>query len=110
MIQKITQQTSIVFNYSKLKLTKAMKSLLNRALNFSLLPIKLDITELLVDFNRFARAAIWTEYWFRRETDETYLPPIFKSKKSKLPKNHSSPSGLKTMLNSIRSEIMDPRN
>ena len=39
-----------------------MKKLLNRALNFAVLPIKLDITEVIVDFNRFARAAIWQEY------------------------------------------------
>ena len=87
-----------------------MQSLLNRALNFSLLPLKLGLTKVLVDFNRFARAAIWAEYWFKRETEETYSPPIFKSKKNNLPKNHLTPSGLKTMPNSIRSEIMDPKN
>ena len=70
-----------------------MESLLNRALKFSLLPLKLDITEILVDFNRFARAAIWVEYWFTRETEESYSPPIFKTKKNNLPKNHSSPTG-----------------
>ena len=87
-----------------------MQKLLNRALNFALLPIKLDITQLLVDFNRFARAMIWQEYWFKREKGEKYSKPIFKSHKSNLPKNYSTPSGLKTMLTSIRSEIMDPQN
>ena len=58
----------------------------------------------------FARAAIWQEYWFRRENKEEYLAPIFKTKKNNLPKNHSTPSGLKTMLSSVSSEIMDPRN
>ena len=72
-----------------------MESLLNRALNFSLLSLKLDITEFLVDFNRFARAAIWVEYWFTRETEYSYSPQIFKTKKNNLPKNHSSPTGLK---------------
>ena len=87
-----------------------MLALLNRALNFSVLPLKLDITQVLVDFNRFSRAVIWQEYWFGKEVDEVYKRPIFKKKKMNLPKNHSTPMGLKTFLNSIRSEIMDPRN
>ena len=73
-----------------------MNNLLNRALNFSLLPIKLDITQLLVDFNRFSRAVIWAEYWFEREKDKNYTAPLFKTKKLNLPKNYSSPIGLKT--------------
>ena len=67
------QKTNIVFNYSSLKLTDAMQALLNRALNFALLPLKLDITQILVDFNRFARAAIWQEFWFNREKVNHYL-------------------------------------
>ena len=59
----------LVFNYSDLVLSEPMKSLLGRALNFSVLPLKLDITEVLVDFNRFARAVIWQEYWYGREKD-----------------------------------------
>ena len=78
-----------------------MRALLNCALNFSVLPVKLDITQVLVDFNRFARAAIWHEYWFGRDRDEEYSKPIFKSHKNNLPKNHTTPIGLKTMLNSI---------
>ena len=93
-----------------MKLSDDMLQVLNRALNFALLPFKLDITQLLVDFNRFSRAVIWQEFWFGRDKEEEYVKPIFKSKKNNLPKNYSSPSGLKTMLSSIRSEIMDPRN
>ena len=87
-----------------------MNSLLNRALNFSVLPLKLDITQLLVDFNRFARASIWQEYWYEREQDEPFKKPIFKARKNNLPKKHNTPNGLKIFLNSIRSEIMDPKN
>ena len=87
-----------------------MKALLNRSLNFSILPVKLDITQILVDFNRFARAAKWHEYWLGRDKDEPYSKPIFKSHKNNLPKNNTTPIALKTMLNSIKSEIMDPRN
>ena len=46
-----TQNTNIVFNYSDIKLTPAMLKILNRALNFSILPLKLDITQILVDYN-----------------------------------------------------------
>ena len=87
-----------------------MKKLLNRALNFAILPLKLDITEVLVDFNRYARAIIWHEYWHGKDEDTEYIKPVFKHKKNNLPKNYTSPSGLKTFLNSIKSEIMDPRN
>ena len=104
------QQTNIIFNYSSLKLTKAMENLLNRALNFSVLPLKLDITQLLVDFNRFSRMAIWQEYWYGREQDKEYIKPIFKTQKRNLPKNYSTPVGLKTCLNAIKSDIMDPKN
>ena len=64
-----------------------MKNLLNRALNFAVLPLKLDITEVLVDFNRFSRAVIWQEYWYGREKDPNFPKNIFKSKKNNLPKN-----------------------
>ena len=73
-----------------------MNNLLTHALNFSLLPIKLDITQLLVDFNRFSRAVIWAEYWFESEQDKNYTAPLFKTKKLNLPKNYSSPIGLKS--------------
>ena len=75
----------LIFNYSNYNLSEAMKSLLGRALNFSVLPLKLDITEVLVDYNRFARAAIWQEYWHDTEKDENYKKPIFKTKKNNLP-------------------------
>ena len=87
-----------------------MKSLLGRALNFSVLPLKLDITEVLVDFNRFARATIWQEYWYGKEKDADYKAPIFKTQKNNYPKNYTVPKDLKTFLDAIKSEIMDPRN
>ena len=103
------QETNLVFNYSSIILSDAQDKLLNRALNFAVLPLKLDITELVVDFNRYSRAAIWTEYWYGKE-DEEYVKPVFKTLKHNLPKNHNTPAGLKVFLNSVKSEIMDPRN
>ena len=104
------QNTNIIFNKSDIVLTESMNKLLNRSLNFAVLPLKLDITEVLVDYNRFSRAAIWTEYWYGREATEKYTSPIFKMRKTNLPKNYATPKGLKTFLSSIRSEILDHRN
>ena len=64
-----------------------MDRLLNRGLNFSILPDKIDITQLLVDYKRYERAVIWTEYWHGRENIELKEQPIFKTNKSNLPKN-----------------------
>ena len=102
-------QNSAVFNYSSIKLTKPMLSLLNRGFNFSILPEKLDMTQVNVDFKRYERAAIWTEFWFGQDK-ETHDEPIFRQEKTNLPKNYSVPEGLRTFLNSVRSEIQDPRN
>ena len=87
-----------------------MKSLLNKALNFAVLPIKLYITEVVVDFNRFARAAVWQEYLYGKEKDDNYQKSTFKTKKKNLPKNHWTPAGLKTFLSLMKSEIMEPKN
>ena len=87
-----------------------MKTLLGRALNFSVMPLKLDMTEVLVDFNRFARATIWHEYWHGRDIDKEYRKPLFKSQKNNLPKHHQTPKGLRSCLSAVKSEIMDPRN
>ena len=56
------QEINVVFNYSNIKLTQAMENLLNRGFNFSILPLKLDLTQVLVDFKRFERSVIWQEY------------------------------------------------
>ena len=44
------QNINVIFNYSSITLTEAMEKLLNRGLNFSILPLKLDITQTLVEF------------------------------------------------------------
>ena len=53
---------------------------------------------------------IWKEFWYGRNTEETYKPPIFKVPKTNLPKNHKTHNGLKTYLGAIKSEIMDHQN
>ena len=61
-----------------------MTSLLNGGFNFSILPEKIDMTQINVDLKRFKRAAIWNEFWFGRESED-HTDVIFK-KKDNLPK------------------------
>ena len=90
--------------------SSAQEKLLNRGLGFSILPIKLDLTEVLVDFKRFERSAIWHEFWHNREKDQEYKKPIFKNRKYNLPKNYTSPNELKSYLGAIKFELLDPIN
>jgi hypothetical protein len=86
-----------------------MTSLLNRGLNFSILPDKIDMTQVNEDLKRFKRAAIWNEFWFGRESEDQ-KDLIFKNEKDKLPKNCSVPEDLNTFLSAVTSEIQDHRN
>ena len=108
-IMKKTSLTA-VFNYSKIELTNDMLELLNLGLKFAILPMKLNITHILVDFKRYERSMIWKEFFSNKDTEDEYSPPIFKTKKTNFPKNHSIPNGLKTFLGAIKSEIKDPKN
>ena len=92
-----------------MKLTESMESVLNRGLNFALTPLKLDITQVLVDFHRHERTMIWKEFWFERE-DGNQKPPIFKSKKTNYPRNHKTPLELKNYLAAVKSDLLDPKN
>ena len=103
------QKINVIFNYSKIVLTKPMESVLNRGLKFAIQPLKLDITQVLTDFTRFERCMVWKEYWFGKETEETYVPPIFKKKKNNYPKNHRALKGLLDYLAAVKLEIVDPK-
>ena len=72
-----------------------MTNLFNRGLNFTILPLKLDIPQTLVEFKQFERRTIWHEFWFGRDSDETYEPTLFKTKKNNLPKTISPHKDLK---------------
>ena len=88
-----------------------MENVLNRGLNFCIQPLKLDLTQILVDFSQFERTMIWKEFWFNRESEDNNKKySIFKSKKSNLPKNHKTPKGLTVFLSAFKSEITDPQN
>ena len=107
---KIKKQIIVkVFNYSSIELNPAMEKVLDRGLNFCIQPLKLDLTQVLVDYKRFERTMIWIEYFYGDESP-SIEKPIFKTMKTNLPKNHKTPNGLKTYLNACRSEILDPQN
>ena len=68
-ISKIANETkkqniNAVFNYSNIELTAAIDKVLNRGLNFFILPLKLDITQVLADFRRFEITLAWQEFLF----------------------------------------------
>ena len=86
-----------------------MCRLLNRGLNFSVLPKHLDITQVRVDYKRFERSAIWQEYFYGKDEDKKE-EPIFKEYKTNLPNNYTIPEGLKTFLGAVKSDITDHRN
>ena len=66
-----------------------MTSLINRGLNFSILPDKIDMTQVNVDLKSCKRAAIWNEFWFGRESEDL-TDLIFKKEKDNLPKNYTA--------------------
>ena len=84
---------------------------MSRGLNFAVLPKKLDITQVLVDFRKFKRSITWMEFWHgREENNQEVERKLFKTEKTNMPKDHTTPEGLSIFLNSVKSEIMDPRN
>ena len=72
------QNITVVFNISSIPLTEAMERVLNRGLNFSVLPSNIDITNRLVDWKRFGRTMVWKEWWFGRESEKEIQTPILK--------------------------------
>ena len=100
------QKVSVVFNYSSIELTPAMETLLNRGLNFAITPLKLNLSQVLCDFQKFERTIIWQEYWANQPQSE-YVAPIFKKQKTNYPSKHPTPQGIKMFLNAAKSEISD---
>ena len=91
-------------------LSEAMEKLLNRGFNFSILPLKLDLTQVLVDFRKFERSVLWHEFWHNQEIETETKSRIFKSSKTNLPPKNNTPENLKVFLSSVKSEILDYRN
>ena len=47
----------------------------------------MDLTQVYVDFKKFKRSAIWKEFWFGKDNEES-KKQIFKTNKTNLPKNY----------------------
>ena len=58
---------------------KPMIKVLNRGLKLAIVPLKLDISQVLTNFKRFKRTMVWQEYWYGKDS-VPYIPPIFKQK------------------------------
>ena len=89
------QQLTAVFNYSDINLSNDMNDLLNLGLKFAILPIKLDITQVLVDFKTYERSLVWQEFFHSDEKQKEYIPPIFKTKNLTFLRTTTHPKALK---------------
>ena len=92
-------------------MNKDMIKVLNKGLNYSILPAKVDNTLVLTEFRRFERTILWKEFWSEKgsDDDKTKKKPIFKIQKNNFP-NFKASESLKSFLASIKSELMDPLN
>ena len=88
-----------------------MLKVLNKGLNYSILPHKIDNTLVLTEFRRFERTILWNEFWKEKGNNEENKKnnSIFKILKNNFP-NYKSSESLKAFLNSIKSDLMDPLN
>ena len=110
MKKKKKEKVSVIFNYSGIKLSDGAEKLLNRGLNFSILPDQLNFTKVLVDVAELQRKMEWKEYFHDKE-EQKYDPPLFKKKKYTFPPiTHPRPKELSTFINAIRSELSDEKN
>ena len=106
----LKQKNNVIFNSSDLVLTKPMECVLNKGLKFAILPLRLDITQVLTDFRRHERSMVWKEFFYGKENDIPYKPPMFKQKKHNFPQKHRAPKGLYDYLAAVQSDILDPKN
>ena len=56
-----------------------MDKLLNRGLNFGVLPNKLDMTQIEVDLKRLERGVVWKEYLHGKDHQEPYKENMFRT-------------------------------
>ena len=77
-----------------------MLNVINKGLNYSVLPHKLDNTLVLSEFKRFERTLVWKEFWKEKESDQALTKPesIFKVQKNNFP-NYKTTSDLIHPLN-----------
>ena len=97
--------------YSGIELSAGAIKVLNKGLNYCILPDKLNISQVLCDLSELDRKMQWTEYHFDGEEKEPYVPPLFKKKKYNFPpKEYNVPKGLERFIGALRSELSNPQN
>ena len=85
-----------------------MTKVLNRGLNFCVAPLKLNLTEILVDFRKFERKLRWREFWADKEgfcESRDWIPDIFPKEKTAMPTTRPS-TGLSNFINGVKSELL----
>ena len=103
--QKKNKNISVIYDFSTIQLTEGMTKILNRGLNFCITPLKLNITEILVDYRKFERKMRWKEFWSEEDqTVKSYRPEIFPKEKYNLPPSTSK--NLKTFITGVKSELL----
>ena len=81
-----------------------MKKLLSRGLNFCVTPKKVNITEALVDLDKFARKVRWKEHYADDEQNDDWKKQLFRKDKATVPTDTSKT--LLAYLSGIRSEFI----
>jgi hypothetical protein len=102
--QKNRQKINLIYNFSSIALTRDMEKVLNRGLNFCVTPPALNLTDILVDYKKFERKMKWKEFFHDQESNEEYIPPIFKKEKTNMPK--SSSSELTAFIAGVKGELL----
>ena len=99
-LKKVPINVSAIYNFSTLTLTLDMIKVLNRGLNFCVAPLKLNLTEILVDFRKFERKLRWREFWADEEgniENSEWKPEIFPKNKTTFPTTRAS-TGLSNFI------------
>ena len=65
---------------------------------------------MLRDLDKFTRKMLWREYFASSPQEEIKNPPMIKTEKINLPRNHKTPQKLKRFLNAATSDILDSDN
>lgn len=99
------RKNCLVINYSDIELSKDMISLLNRGLNFAIIPKKVNTTDVHAGFEKLSRSMKWKEAKYKEDDNNkhpsesmSYKKEPWRKSKTNLPL--SAPSAdLSTMLN-----------
>ena len=94
-------RSALYINYSDTPLTKDMRCLLNRGLNYAIVPKTVNTTGVIAGFEKFGRNCKFQEHLYKNNPDmesETFIKKPWKPVKTNLPDSAPSPE-LNTFLN-----------